>query len=39
MVSHDIERALNYADEVIEIANGEVKFIGTPKDYKSGGDK
>ena len=39
MVSHDIDRALNYADEVIEIANGEVKFVGTPKDFKSGGDK
>ena len=39
MVSHDIERALNYADEVIEIANGEVKFAGTCLEFKAGGDK
>ena len=39
MVSHDIERALNYADEVIEIANGEVKFAGTYLEFKAGGDK
>lgn len=37
MVSHDIERALNYADEVIEIINGEVKFVGTPSDFRKGG--
>ena len=39
MVSHDIERALSYADEVIEIANGEVKFIGKPSEFKIGGAK
>ncbi len=39
MVSHDIERALNYADEVIEIINGEVKFIGKPSEFKKGGAK
>ena len=39
MVSHDIDRALNYADKVIEIVNGEVKFIGKPKDYHLGGGK
>ena len=39
MVSHDIERALSYADEVIEIANGEVRFTGKPSDFKIGGAK
>lgn len=37
MVSHDIERALNYADTVIEIINGEITFEGTPKAFKIGG--
>lgn len=37
MVSHDIERALNYADFVIEILNGEVVFDGVPSEFKSGG--
>ena len=39
MVSHDIERALNYADTVIELTNGEVTFEGTTKEYKKGGAK
>lgn len=39
MVSHDIERALNYADTVIEIINGEVAFTGKPSDFKIGGAK
>ena len=39
MVSHDIERALNYADTVIELNNGEVTFIGNPQDFKLGGTK
>jgi zinc transport system ATP-binding protein len=39
MVSHDIERALNYADSVIEIMSGEVTFIGAPSDFKIGGTK
>ena len=33
MVSHDIERALNYADNVIEIANGEVTYNGNVGKY------
>ena len=37
MVSHDIERALNYADTVIELINGEVKFNGKPSEFKLGG--
>ena len=37
MVSHDIERALNYADTVIELINGEITFVGNPKDFKLGG--
>lgn len=39
MISHDIERALNYADNVIEISAGEVVFNGKPSDYKIGGNK
>ena len=39
MVSHDIERALDYADKVIEITNGEVVFTGKPSDFKIGGAK
>ena len=39
MVSHDIERALSYADKVIELAGGEVKFVGCPSDFKIGGAK
>ena len=39
MVSHDIERALNYADRVIEIKDGEVAFDGKPSDYRLGGGK
>lgn len=33
MVSHDIERALNYADKVIEIDNGVVKYNGEIQEY------
>lgn len=39
MVSHDIERALDYADTVIELHDGEVKFTGKPADFKLGGAK
>ena len=39
MVSHDIERALNYADKVIELINGEIKFEGKPQEFKLGGIK
>ncbi len=39
MVSHDIERALDYADTVIELHDGEVKFTGKPTDFKLGGAK
>ena len=39
MVSHDIERALNYADKVIEIENGEIVYEGTPSKFKLGGAK
>ena len=37
MVSHDIERAINYADNVIEITNGKITFEGEPSKYKLGG--
>lgn len=39
MVSHDIERALDYADTVIELHDGEVKFIGEPSKFRFGGAK
>ena len=39
MVSHDVERALKYADNVIELVNGEIKYTGLPSNYKVGGDK
>ena len=39
MVSHDIERALNYADTVIELINGEIAFEGKPQEFKLGGAK
>ena len=39
MVSHDIERALNYADKVIEIEAGKVVFSGSPSEFKIGGAK
>lgn len=37
MVSHDIERALNYADTAIEIINGEITYSGNPAEFKFGG--
>ena len=33
MVSHDIDRALNYADTVIEIKDGKVAYFGGPSKY------
>ena len=39
MVSHDIERALNYADTVIELTNGEITFEGKASEYNLGGGK
>ena len=39
MVSHDIDRALDYADNVIEIENGDALFEGEPKNFKLGGAK
>ena len=35
IVSHDIDRALNYADNVIEISNGKIEFNGTAEEYKN----
>lgn len=37
MVSHDIDRALKYADRVIEIKNGKVVYNGQPSEYQLGG--
>ena len=39
MVSHDVERALNYADTVIELIDGKVTFTGKPSEFKFGGAK
>lgn len=40
IVSHDIDRALKFADKVIEIENGKVIFNGNTTDYiKAGGIK
>jgi len=40
MVSHDIDRALKFADKVIEIQNGKIMFNGNTTDYiKAGGIK
>ena len=39
MVSHDIERALKYADNVIELKDGRITFNGNPEEYKKGGTK
>ncbi len=39
MVSHDIERALSYADTVIELTNGKVTYNGDPSNFKIGGTK
>lgn len=39
MVSHDVERALNYADTVIELEDGEIKYVGKPSEFKQGGAK
>lgn len=40
MVSHDIDRALKFADNVIEMQNGKITFNGNTADYiKVGGIK
>ena len=39
MVSHDIERALKYADTVIELLDGKIIFTGKPQDFKLGGEQ
>lgn len=36
MVSHDIDRALEYCNRVIEIQNGKVTYQGEPSSYKTG---
>lgn len=39
MVSHDIDRALNYCNQVVEIQQGKVVFNGAPSSYRTkGGD-
>ena len=38
MVSHDIDRALKYADVVIELTDGKITYQGNSTDYNNGGD-
>lgn len=38
IVSHDIDRALKYADRVIRVESGKLVFNGNTKDYVNGGD-
>ena len=37
MVSHDVHRAINYCNKVIELKDGEVTYIGDSKNYRAGG--
>ena len=39
MVSHDIDRALEYTDNVIELEGGKIIFTGKPSEFKLGGAK
>ena len=39
MVSHDIDRAIPYADNVIELENGKIVFEGNPENFSLGGKK
>lgn len=39
IVSHDVDRVLDYSDKIIELKNGEVRFDGTPSDFELGGVK
>ncbi len=39
MVSHDIDRALKFADNVIEMEQGKVSYKGTTYSYIAGGNK
>ena len=39
MVSHDVERALKYADRVIELKNGKITFDGEPSKFMLGDEK
>ena len=39
MVSHDVERALKFADRVIEIKEGQLSYDGVPSNYQVEGDK
>ena len=39
MVSHDIDRALEYATRVMELQNGKIKFNGKSSEFKKAGEK
>jgi len=37
MVSHDIERSINYCTRIIKMENGKICFDGIPSEYRIGG--
>lgn len=37
MVSHDVDRAMEYCNRLVEIKNGEIVYDGNPSDYREGG--
>ena len=40
MISHDVDRAINYCNKIIEIKNGNIIFNDEPSKYiKEGGFK
>ena len=39
MVSHDVDKALKYANRVIELKEGKIIFDGNPLEYEKGGNK
>lgn len=38
MVSHDVDRAMQYCNRLVEIKNGEIVYDGNPSDYREGGN-
>ncbi len=38
MVSHDVDRAMQYCNRLVEIKNGEIVYDGNSSDYREGGN-
>lgn len=38
MVSHDVDRAMQYCNRLVEIKNGEIVYDGNPSAYREGGN-